>query len=189
MIRGLNDNASGGIGGFATICMVTSLVQNMPSHKDHLGELLVEFFNLYGNLLNVQDVGIRMEPPGYISKVCNTVTTCNWKETFADGRQQRGHRLMCNERADRLVIIDPNKADNNITGGSSEYLRISDLFSKTYKAISSRLEDFAGRDKRDTQFSFLADIIGGDFSAYTAQRAALSSIYKRDHNGIGKRWR
>lgn len=71
MIRGLNDNASGGLGGFATICMVTSLVQNMPTHKDHLGELLVEFFNLYGNLLNVQDVGIRMEPPGYFSKVGN----------------------------------------------------------------------------------------------------------------------
>lgn len=70
MIRGLNDNASGGLGGFATICMVTSLVQNLPSHKNHnLGELLIEFFNLYGNLLNVQDVGIRLDPPGYLSKV------------------------------------------------------------------------------------------------------------------------
>lgn len=70
MIRGLNDNASGGLGGFATICMVTSLIQNMPNQKNHnLGELLVEFFNLYGNLLNVEDVAIRLDPPGYINKV------------------------------------------------------------------------------------------------------------------------
>lgn len=74
MIRGLNDNASGGLGGFATICMVTSLVQNMPTQNQNLGELLVEFFNLYGNLLNVQDVGIRLDPPGYINKVSNTLS-------------------------------------------------------------------------------------------------------------------
>lgn len=71
MIRGLNDNSVGGLGGFATICMVTSLIQNLPTQKNqNLGELLVEFFNLYGNLLSVQNVGIRMEPPGYINKVC-----------------------------------------------------------------------------------------------------------------------
>lgn len=96
---------------------------------------------------------------------------------------------MRDERLDRLVIIDPNKPDNNITGGSSEYLRISGLFSKTYEVISSRLEDFANRDKSDSHFSFLADVIGGDFAAYSAQRAALSTIYKRDHNGTGKRLR
>lgn len=96
---------------------------------------------------------------------------------------------MCHEKHDRLVVIDPNKPDNNITGGSSEYLRISGLFSKMYEVILSRLDEFAGRDKRDGHFSFLQDAIGGEFSAYTAQRAALSSIYKRNHNGIGKRWR
>jgi len=70
MIRGLNDNSVGGLGGFATICMVTSLIQNLPASGSHnLGELLVEFFNLYGNLLDIKSVGIRMDPPGFIDKV------------------------------------------------------------------------------------------------------------------------
>ena len=70
MIRGLNDNSVGGFGGFATICMVTSLIQNLPTtNHQNLGELLLEFFNLYGNLLDVRRVGIRLEPPGFINKV------------------------------------------------------------------------------------------------------------------------
>lgn len=70
MIRGLNDNSVGGFGGFATICMVTCLIQNLPANKHYnLGELLVEFFNLYGNLIDIKNVGIRLEPPGFIDKV------------------------------------------------------------------------------------------------------------------------
>jgi len=74
MIRGLNDNSVGGLGGYANICMVTSLIQNMPSSgTQNLGELLVEFFNLYGNLLDIKTVGIRMDPPGYIDKVSRLI--------------------------------------------------------------------------------------------------------------------
>lgn len=70
MIRGLNDNAVGGFGGFATICMVTSLIQSLPVSKhNNLGELLLEFFNLFGNLLDYRRVGIRMDPPAFINKV------------------------------------------------------------------------------------------------------------------------
>lgn len=71
MIRGLNDVASGGLGGFSIICLVTSLVQHMPGlgPTANLGEMLVEFFNLYGNLLDRDSVAIRMDPPGYIDKV------------------------------------------------------------------------------------------------------------------------
>lgn len=71
MIRGFSDNSVGGLGGFSTICMVTSLLQHLPSYKhSNLGEILIEFFNLYGNLLDFQNVGIRLDPPGYIMKVC-----------------------------------------------------------------------------------------------------------------------
>lgn len=70
MIRGLNDNSVGGLGGFSTICMATSLIQHMPLHSyPNLGEILIEFFNLYGNLLDFENVGIRLNPPGYVRKV------------------------------------------------------------------------------------------------------------------------
>ena len=71
MIRGLNDVAVGGLGGFSIICLVTSLVQHLPfaTSPTNLGQVLVEFFNLYGNLLNREAVAIRLDPPGYIDKV------------------------------------------------------------------------------------------------------------------------
>ena len=71
MIRGLNDVAIGGLGGFSVICLVTSLMQHMPgaSPPSNLGQLLVEFFNLYGNLIDKETVAVRLDPPGYIDKV------------------------------------------------------------------------------------------------------------------------
>jgi non-canonical poly(A) RNA polymerase PAPD5/7 len=71
MLRGLNDVSTGGLGGFSIICLVTSLLQHMPGvgPSANLGEMLVEFFNLYGNLLDRDAVAVRMDPPGYIDKV------------------------------------------------------------------------------------------------------------------------
>lgn len=94
---------------------------------------------------------------------------------------------MRDERPERLVILDPNRPDNNITGGSSEYRRISGLFSRMYDSITSRLDEFAGHNHQEERFSFLSEVIGGDFSAYQSQRAALSNIYNRGRNGTGKR--
>lgn len=71
MMRGLNDVAFGGLGGFSIICLVTSLIQHFPSTSQppNLGSMLLEFFNLYGNLFNRRDIAIRLDPPSYISKV------------------------------------------------------------------------------------------------------------------------
>jgi non-canonical poly(A) RNA polymerase PAPD5/7 len=71
MLRGLNDVATGGLGGFSIICLVTSLVQHMPGANppSNLGQMLVEFFNMYGNLIDKETVAIRLDPPGYIDKV------------------------------------------------------------------------------------------------------------------------
>ncbi len=70
-VRGLNDVAIGGLGGFSIICLVTSLIQHMPgtTPPSNLGQLLLEFFNLYGNLIDRDTIAIRLDPPGYIDKV------------------------------------------------------------------------------------------------------------------------
>ena len=71
MIRGLNDVAVGGLGGFSIICLVTSLIQHLPFavSPTNLGQVVVEFFNLYGNLLDKETVALRLDPPGYTDKV------------------------------------------------------------------------------------------------------------------------
>ncbi|KAK5957114.1 hypothetical protein OHC33_001483 [Knufia fluminis] len=158
MIRGLNDNSVGGLGGFATICMVTSLIQNLPASKgQNLGELLVEFFNLYGNLLDITSIGIRMDPPGFIDKY--------------------RYPPLRDEKMNRLMIIDPNRPDNNITGGSSEILRIVELFSRTHEILMARLDEFANPQQRNPGFSFLGEFIGGNFAAYQEQRRSLHRVY------------
>lgn len=76
MMRGLNEVMNGGIGGFSVTCLVTSLLQNMPRvqtgelvPEQHLGEMLIEFLDFYGNRLDISRTGIIMDPPGYFDKV------------------------------------------------------------------------------------------------------------------------
>ena len=78
MMRGMNDVATGGLGGFSVTCLVTSLLQNMPRvqtgeviPEQHLGEMLIEFLDFYGNQLDISRTGISMNPPGYFDKVCH----------------------------------------------------------------------------------------------------------------------
>ena len=80
MMRGMNEVQHGGLGGFSVTCLVTSLLQNMPRvqsgeliPEQHLGEILVEFLDFYGNQLDTTRTGIKMDPPGYFDKVtCHT---------------------------------------------------------------------------------------------------------------------
>lgn len=79
MMRGLNEVVNGGLGGFSVTCLVTSLLQNMPRvqtgelvPEHHLGEILIEFLDFYGNQLDISRTGIMMDPPGYFDKVCSS---------------------------------------------------------------------------------------------------------------------
>ena len=76
MMRGLNEVANGGLGGFSVTCLVCSLLQHIPRvqtgeliPEQHLGEILLEFLDLYGNQFDISRTGIRMEPAGYFDKV------------------------------------------------------------------------------------------------------------------------
>ena len=73
-VRGLNDVALGGLGGFSIICLVTSHIQHLPgaAAPSNVGDILLQFFNLYGNLFDRNTIAIRLDPPGYIDKVCRS---------------------------------------------------------------------------------------------------------------------
>lgn len=75
-MRGLNEPVNGGIGGFSVTCLVTSLLQLMPEIRsgelipeENLGEVLLKFFDFYGNEFDTLTSSIQLNPPGYISKV------------------------------------------------------------------------------------------------------------------------
>ena len=82
MMRGLNEVQHGGLGGFSVTCLVTSLLQNLPRvqsgdviPEQHLGEMLLEFFDFYGNRLDLARTGIMMQPPRYCDKVSHLQCT------------------------------------------------------------------------------------------------------------------
>lgn len=75
-MRGLNEPVNGGIGGFTVTCLVTSMLQLMPQIQSgsmdpnhNVGDLLMHFFDLYGNKFNYRTTAICLNPPRYVPKV------------------------------------------------------------------------------------------------------------------------
>jgi non-canonical poly(A) RNA polymerase PAPD5/7 len=159
MIRGLNDVSTGGLGGFSIICLVTSLLQHLPptGKPRNLGEVLIEFFNLYGNVFDKDSVVIRLEPPAYLDKAAYM------PHVFDD-------------RDGRLTIIDPNRPDNNISGGTRSINDIIRCFSSAHQALIQQLAAAETRRPQDQPPSFLACLVGGSFQQYEAQRQALHNL-------------
>lgn len=76
LMRGLNEVVNGGIGGFSVTCLVTALLQNMPRVQSgelipehNLGEILLEFLDLYGNQFDLYCTAIELNPPRFVDKV------------------------------------------------------------------------------------------------------------------------
>ncbi|EXJ58117.1 hypothetical protein A1O7_05541 [Cladophialophora yegresii CBS 114405] len=159
MIRGLNDVSTGGLGGFSTICLVTSLLQHLPLHQRpvNVGDVLVEFFNYYGNVFDKKSTIIRLDPPAYLNKAIHTIH-------FGDKDNER------------LTIIDPHRSDNNISGGTRQIGTIFDCFSKAHKALATRLASFEKDPSRHQVDGFLGCLIGGDFTSYERQRQRLREM-------------
>lgn len=86
--------------------------------------------------------------------------------------------LFNRDKKGRLTIVDPNRPDNNISGGSSEIERVFRCFSRAHQVLQNRMADYSSFDPSSGRaFSFLEDIIGGDFEAYRVQREVLSRLH------------
>ncbi|KJR87688.1 DNA polymerase sigma subunit [Sporothrix schenckii 1099-18] len=169
-MRGLNEPVNGGIGGFSVICLVVSMLQLMPPMQtkdmvgqNHLGDLLMHFFDLYGNKFNYEATAISMNPPGYVAK--------------------SKVRHFVYKNPDRLSIIDPNNPENDISGGSKNTSAIMRAFSDAFDSLQKRMMDLAKlpADARAGQ-SILSVVLEGDYSTYRAQREYLRELYTRQYN-------
>lgn len=186
-MRGLNEPSNGGIGGFTVICLVVSLLQTMPQIQSgdmipehHLGEVLMEFFDLYGNELNVETTGIQFDPPGYFQKASHLPVTIPL--VHADtSKQSRNHNLVYrgNSRL-KFSIIDPNTPTNDIAGGSTNTRTILKCFSEAYDDLHARMAKLSrcSHEERKNQ-SLLGVIIAGNYSSFAQQRQHLKDIYSK----------
>ncbi|EGO54262.1 hypothetical protein NEUTE1DRAFT_124553 [Neurospora tetrasperma FGSC 2508] len=161
-MRGLNEPVNGGIGGFTVTCLVTSMLQLMPQIQSgsmdpnhHVGDLLMHFFDLYGNRFNYRTTAICLNPPKYLPK--HKISTFAYKNY------------------DRFSIIDPNNSENDIAGGSSNTGTIVALFKQAYELLAERMAQLAqSPDRRNA--SILEVILAGNYSTFRNQRAHLEKL-------------
>jgi non-canonical poly(A) RNA polymerase PAPD5/7 len=214
VMRGYHEPVNGGIGSFTVICLVTSMLQLTPGHvlnrlekqQTVLGDLLLEFLDLYGSQFDFENLAIRMKPPGYLRKVSHSPAGLPWPSLPATP----GHCLLSKgisltwvsvqdkveslvyRNSDRLSVIDPNNPANDISGGSRNFFFIRESFHSAWKTLSSRMDEAtaatrvatkAGVETRaaekGTAASFLQPLIGGDYSSFAGQRSKLREVHTR----------
>lgn len=165
MMRGMNEVQHGGLGGFSVTCIVTSLLQNMPRVQSgelipehNLGEILIEFLDFYGNQLDTTRTGIMMDPPGYFDKI-------------AYQRPNLRGPIYQQNKSERLAIIDPNKPDNDISGGSKNVMQIFDRFARAHREIMNAM-------KSPSRPSLLDWSLGGNYESFVWQRDHLRRLYR-----------
>ncbi|KAL8382407.1 hypothetical protein RB595_006273 [Gaeumannomyces hyphopodioides] len=169
-MRGLNEPVSGGLGGFSVICLVVSMLQLMPEVQSsamapdqHLGQLLLAFFDLYGNKFQYQKMAISLKPPRYVPK--------NQVQTFAY------------KNSDRFSIIDPNDPQNDISGGSSNSRTVQETFSRAHDQLRDRIA-FLARSPVNAPFSsVLEPIFAGNYTSFEDQRRHMRALWDRSDLG------
>lgn len=168
-MRGLNEVVDGGLGGFSIICLVVSMLQLMPENQrssldsqSRYGQLLLNFFDLYGNKFNLRETGITMSPAGYFNK--QVPGACNAKKINFKG----------------LTIVDPNRSDNDISGGSRKVGLIFEHFRGALHEIQNQLSRIANGQARDP--SILGCILGGNYTSFEKQREILKDLDRGQNN-------
>lgn len=161
-MRDLNEVFTGGLGGFSIICLVVSMLEMMPDVQSgnmdpelHYGDLLLRFLDLYGNKFNIRNTGLLMNPICYYDKILNPRSRQN---------------------AENLTIIDPNNANNDISGGSREIRAVLECFRVAHAKIQRRLAQIhSGQNLED---SVLGCVWGGNYTSFMRQRSKLSLLHR-----------
>ena len=81
---------------------------------------------------------------------------------------------------DRLSIIDPNRPENDISGGTKKIDVILQLFSEALDALKTRMKELQSSTRprgRESQ-SILAPMLGGTYKLFDEQREHLRQLHR-----------
>ncbi|KAB2577179.1 PAP/25A-associated [Lasiodiplodia theobromae] len=168
-MRGLNEVFTGGLGGFSVICMVVSLLQNWPGRQsnnfvpeEHYGDVLLNFFDLFGNKFNIATTRIRLNPHQFEPK---------------GPRDLNGKPA----RPDRLSIVDPNTPTNDISSGSHNVVLVQKCFRDAFDKLQRRMAELNALDIGQRRHASILEVLfAGDYSSFDWQRKRLRKIYDSD---------
>ncbi len=78
----------------------------------------------------------------------------------------------------RLSIIDPNRPDNDISGGSSNVLSIFKLFSPAHDALRIKMDELHHSTVEERKGeTILGTVLGGNYGPFETQRARLKELH------------
>ncbi|KAF2828842.1 hypothetical protein CC86DRAFT_392988 [Ophiobolus disseminans] len=154
VMRGLNEVHSGGLGGFTIICLIVSYLEH-TGKPENLGQCLLGFLKYYGKQFDLSRKRIQMKPPAIVEKSMYGID----------------NRL---EQPTGLSIQDPNRPENNISGGSHKAVNAFKLFANAYETLMDRFEAVELGNFKGT--SLLECMIGGNYTSYITQRRHMRSL-------------
>lgn len=93
-------------------------------------------------------------------------------------RQVEGRPYQMN-KLHRLAIVDPNRPDNDISGGTRHILTILEHFSSAHRALQQRMAALSHAEitTHGTE-SILGVILSGNYSSFKTQRNRLRRLYE-----------
>jgi non-canonical poly(A) RNA polymerase PAPD5/7 len=96
----------------------------------------------------------------------------------ATNHAQSGPRGPAMAKVDRWTIIDPNLKTNDISAGTNQARLIEGKFRDACSALKDRMQQLERLDiaARKGQ-SVLGCLIGGNYAAFSSQRARLNDIF------------
>lgn len=156
----LHEVFHGGIGGFATICMVHAFLRNHSTFGDkqfeavrNVGVLLLEFFTFYGTQFDNLNNAV--------------VCTGNCEPKRVKPVENSG-----------IMIIDPNDANNNISKGSRNYASVKQCFAKAADILRVELYKNAELPLSERQnHSFLKPVLKSQSSDFGRGFASLDALF------------
>ena len=82
-------------------------------------------------------------------------------------------------KTDRLLIIDPNNYDNDISGGSAQVPKVFEKFAEAFKEINVCMSDAEdGNREHGDVISILERVWGGNYELFDIQRDRLRSVWQ-----------
>ncbi|KAI8393642.1 uncharacterized protein BYT42DRAFT_609416 [Radiomyces spectabilis] len=125
-LHDLNEVFTGGIGGYATVCLVMSFLQIHPKlasgrmkAENNLGVLLLDFLQLYGHHFSMDTVGICPKTASYF-------------QTNGRNLSMRGHRHY-------FSIRDPDCLSNDLGCKSFNSYHVRSSFNYSYLVLSRKM--------------------------------------------------
>lgn len=78
---------------------------------------------------------------------------------------------------EKFSIIDPNRSDNDISGGASNTNTILQCFSNCYRDLQQKMASLKGFENR-AKASILGCILAGNYSSFELQRSHLAYVHE-----------